>query len=180
MTLGRGNDCTGRPGVSHVRLPRSTAEEPEPGSDYRDTLPVTVMAGIPVRKSSIAENQEVIDIPEVSPASKSALHEVVQAMEVHVRPKLAGHVSDWEPPSPCDRCQEIVSGEVLDARSCSLLRSMIRSHSHSTPSSRGRLRSRAFRLTMSNCTTYLNRRANSWHQSTARCVPLPTLCANHR
>ena len=48
---GRGNVCKGRPGyVMRSSSPPAGGEEPEPGSDSRDALPVIVVAGIPVSK----------------------------------------------------------------------------------------------------------------------------------
>ena len=48
---GRGNCCNGRPELRmHLPSPWDRGEELEPGSDSPDTLPVTVMAGIPVGK----------------------------------------------------------------------------------------------------------------------------------
>lgn len=72
------------------------------------------LAPVPERGLLIREQQEIVAVAQIRGATKLALHELVQRMQVRVGEKLAGLVADGQPPRAQHR-RQVVAREPLHA-----------------------------------------------------------------
>lgn len=78
--------------------------------------PLDAMARVRQRRPVVAEQGEIVDITNVSLHTKPILHEVIQAIQIHVCEEVAREVADGQAPPPLVGREEVVATEVSQGR----------------------------------------------------------------
>jgi hypothetical protein len=78
----------------------------KPSHELGDLAPQIVQFRLVVR-----EDEEIVDVPNVSSNSQPVFYEVVERIEIDVAKELARLISDRNAPSPLDLCEQVVAGK---------------------------------------------------------------------